>query len=643
MATVACPCEFTVGHSRPISNRTHAKITVLFPCGAAEDLPQFANSLRETLSRPEFQPFHIKLDRVGRFATRDYETVHLGSSNSSRSEAIWRAVSEPAENTHNCKRTTYVPHMTLGQTTRRTDSVAFLTGKAARLIEGHDLRWLVDSVVLLQKNTERGGAMEVYAQIPIGARTALVPKALPSLATPSYHFDGSHWTPRTPPASPARASFTAATYNILHDPAFPFPSRLTAVINALLECDADLVCLQEVTDDALALITADAQIRARWPWCSRGASAVLESERNVVLLAKEDSAFEWTRVELGGKHKACIVARLCFQLQHSTTNKSVVVVGVHLSAGRTPPARQKRQEELTKLLAYLREHHHSDEWLVIGDSNSQVDESHIDFNATLLDCWAETVGGDGATYDPTKNLLASATARNNQTAERYDRVFVREEGWLEIKSEGLSLFGIPEQGRDVGSDHWGLRAVVDIRDEGQAKGSTTSALARIPDHPALPPAGTVLTDLELHNLCVENGCIPTEAHNIAYQNALDTLRGFLDDLCSRSQPISQPSADSNPSTSTSAPSAVRLVLAPVGSFAMGYHTPDSDIDCVVVGNVNPNTFWGLIRSRIRAAGGQGPVKLRRFVKDALVQMMELQVDLVKVDLQYCPAANLIEW
>ena len=37
------------------------------------------------------------------------------------------------------------------------------------------------------------------------------------------------------------------------------------------------------------------------------------------------------------------------------------------------------------------------------------------------------------------------------------------------------------------------------------------------------------------------------------------------------------------------------------------------------------------------------VRLRRFVKDASVQMMELDVNGIKMDVQYCPAGKLIDW
>jgi poly(A) polymerase Pap1 len=152
--------------------------------------------------------------------------------------------------------------------------------------------------------------------------------------------------------------------------------------------------------------------------------------------------------------------------------------------------------------------------------------------------------------------------------------------------------------------------------------------------PALPLLSTTLAEIELYNFCAEHGYFPSEAQDDALGHAVETLRAFISDA---SSPV--PAIDS-----IANPSIVRLVVTPVGSFAMGYHNTGSDVDCIVVGNINPGTFWNLMRRKFCAAvRGTGPVQLRRFVKDASVQMMELEVHGVKMDLQYCPAGKLIDW
>ena len=207
-----------------------------------------------------------------------------------------------------------------------------------------------------------------------------------------------------------------ATYNILHDPAFPFTSRLPYVVDAVLESNADIICLQEVADQSLFLLLQDDQIRRRWPWCTRHDRSVMESERNIVVLASKDFAFKWMRVELGGKHEACVVAQLLDQ-HDSGSEKSIVVAAVHLSAGRSPAILEMKRDEMTRLLAYLQEHHAADDWVIVGDVNCRSFEALVSNDSSILDVWEETVATAGATYDPQTNPIAAATARDSRTPQ----------------------------------------------------------------------------------------------------------------------------------------------------------------------------------------------------------------------------------
>ena len=524
----------------------------------------------------ELQPFHITLNKVGRFTTRDYETIYLGTSNPVKVQALWSAVNKTLE--YDTKGCSYVPHMTLGQTARNSDAIAFLTDKGNKLLERHEFTWLVDSVALLRKWEDKDGRMELCAQISIGRHVEVAPRDHAIQGTPTYYYDdSSSWIPRStnPPISP-RTCLTVATYNILHDSDFPFPGRLPHILDVLLESDANVICLQEVTDESLDLILRDDRIRYRWPWSSRNPTFVMESQRNVVMFAEERFGFDWTRVELGGKHKACVVARLC--CSESQLKRYIVIVGVHLTAGLTIQTLAKKREEVAVLLAYLRQHHADDEWVIVGDVNWPSDKDFPEADS-MLDVWGEVIGEGGATYDPTRNFLAGATARFSRDPQRYDRAFLKKGGGLVVEPKGLSLFG-----NGMGSDHWGLRAVIHVRE------STSSDVdARVKTHaisPSLRPLPTSFTEHDLRELCSRMGYFPSDTQDSTFQNAVDTLRAFLTDNKSISA--------SSSSSATPQPSVIRLVVAPVGSFAMGYHTPHSDVDCIVVGNINPGTFWSLV-------------------------------------------------
>lgn len=468
--------------------------------------------------------------------------------------------------------------------------------------------------------------LEMYTQIPLGKDNNLfVPQSYGISSGSSYHFDGTSWA-ATIPSPSLTTSIALATYNILHDASFSSITRFPAIRDAILEANADIICLQEVADDILWAIMADPALRKQFRWCSRAEGAVMESERNVVLLAREDFGFEAVRVELG-THKAAFVARL------HTACGILAIVGIHLTAGRAAPILQKKRQELSTLLAYLRLHHASDEWAVIGDTN-WPDSEPFPFEDKLADVWNMTGGG---TYDPTTNILAAATTHDSRSPQRYDRILLKRGGVLSAVERDLRLFGLPSPGQGPASDHWGVAATLAVQDPLIALAPKQTA--PVPSLSILP---TSLNNVELHNLCAEHSCFPSDDHNQKLAHAVTTLRNLL----SNTSP-SAPAPDSDtpkPATSPNA-SVVRLVVAPVGSFAMGYHNPGSDVDCVVVGNINPGTFWSLVRWKIRitAPNAAETVRLRRFVKDASVQMMELEVDGVKMDIQYCPAGKLIDW
>jgi endonuclease/exonuclease/phosphatase family metal-dependent hydrolase len=479
------------------------------------------------------------------------------------------------------------------------------------------LSWIVDSVALLRRCNDE--TMEMYAQIPICKGNTLVAREYGISGTLTYH-NAHGWLPTISIPS-SNTSLTLATYNVLHDPSFPLQHRFTALRDAILNSLADMICLQEVSDEFLSSLLGDSQIKEHFRWCSRSDKAIMESERNVVLLARESYGFEWVRIELGGKHKAALVACL------RTPLGTVVIAGVHLSAGCAAPILQKKKEELSALVDYLHRNHASDEWIVVGDMN-WPDSEPFPLEDELTDVW---VMAGGATYDPTTNALAAASARESREPQRYDRILIKRGGSLSVALESLEIFGFPLPNAGPPSDHWGLKATIQVH----AIHNPITDIITAADTTSVAPLtllSTTLTDAELRDLCAQHGCFPSAAQDSVLLRAGKTLRAFVSDLSST------PAMGSIVNSSI-----VKLIVVPVGSFAMGYHNPGSDVDCVVVGNISPQTFWNLMRRKIRTVvGGADAIRLRRFVKDASVQMMELEIYGVKIDVQFCPAGRLID-
>jgi poly(A) polymerase Pap1 len=91
----------------------------------------------------------------------------------------------------------------------------------------------------------------------------------------------------------------------------------------------------------------------------------------------------------------------------------------------------------------------------------------------------------------------------------------------------------------------------------------------------------------------------------------------------------------------SAMSDIPMVIVPVGSYALGVWTTESDIDCLCIGTISSKTFFKLARQRLAKAQDQGVHVLRK-VEANTGTMLELSVNGVAMDLQYCPAARVVE-
>jgi hypothetical protein len=70
-------------------------------------------------------------------------------------------------------------------------------------------------------------------------------------------------------------------------------------------------------------------------------------------------------------------------------------------------------------------------------------------------------------------------------------------------------------------------------------------------------------------------------------------------------------------------------------------TYGSDIDCLCIGTISSKTFFKLALQRLLKAHDQG-VRILRNVEANTGTMLELSVSGVAMDLQYCPAANVVE-
>ncbi|KAL2159875.1 hypothetical protein VTH06DRAFT_2008 [Thermothelomyces fergusii] len=482
------------------------------------------------------------------------------------------------------------------------------------------------------------------------------------------------WVPFPPP------ELVVASYNVLAEFEWP-PSEARyplLVRNILAEsARADVLVLQEVTDGFLSYLLSDQQVRAAYPFCSHGPPhqddiEPLPSYLNIVVLAA--TPFDWEYVPLSRKHKGALVARFRRVGRFDRGRfRPVVLAAVHLVRGLVDGAVATKKADIRRLLGYLSNNYPGHPWIVAGDFNLTTSPASVDAavkagaiseqsaahlasldslfsDAGLVDAWRNAVGDGpdddgptdaqrGATWDPTANGMAAATAANSASAwpQRYDRILVRGEGLLEVS--GFNMFGFLTERQDGGSelfasDHWGVRCTLDMRglgDGGDDDPSEEVSELIVPVVPEEAPehmasAGSVREALAALQV------IPGEDEAAERKRALDLLESVILDV---------PAADAAAAAAAGARSQPAVVVVPVGSYALGVWTSSSDMDVLCIGPFSSNTFFALASQRIRRAAARG-IRILRRVRAHTGTMLELEVRGVKVDLQYCPAASVAE-
>ena len=346
-----------------------------------------------------------------------------------------------------------------------------------------------------------------------------------------------------------------------------------------------------------------------------------------------------------------------------------MVAGVHLTAGLTDGAVAAKKSQIKILTSYLERHHSNDPWIVTGDFNlvtstytldaalgdKSITEETVDVlssieaaisDAGLLDAWSfarieaadqtnptdgEVLyeGEEGATFDPQNNRLAAGTTTtSHDRPQRYDRILVRPQDVLTIGR--FNHFGLPEivDGVQIfASDHYGVRAKVKIADgtatntANTIDGLETSTVEHKRASTTLSESSSISSALAIHSM------FPTDEQTKQRQNAFEILQQTLLGTIDAAEDSVQPD--------------IPFVMVPVGSYALGVWTSDSDIDCLCIGTISSKTFFKLARQRIIRAEYRG-VRILRKVEASTGTMLELSVNGVLMDLQYCPAAQVVE-
>ncbi|SPO02626.1 related to poly(A) polymerase [Cephalotrichum gorgonifer] len=686
-------------------------INLVYPFVPIQDLPAAVERVVAGLGAwkskrgPQASDIQLNLAAASYFEHKHSNTIYLHDSDPDRDSALTQLRSSVLQGLGHKNVGSYTAHMSVGQTEdAQSDAHKFLMEKLALLPAQ---QWSAEHLVVLTRDREGQGPsmMRFWGAIDL-RQTRLVQDASSvglyedrasvrgaTRATPvtnqtyTYSLSDETWIPAVTSgpnllvASPE--TLIVATYNVLAEFIHPITrERYPLLIDNLLgtAAAADILVLQEVTDDFLTHLLADDRLRSRYAFVSHGPPGQpdldpLPSLLNQVILSK--FPFELDLLPLKKQHKVSLIATFpsIAKQQADGVHHPLVLATCHLSRGLTDGAVSTKKGELQRIIEHLHRNHHDSPWILAGDFNlatsrytinaalekrsiSQhtVDQIHS-IEQMLLDCglsdaWAvarcevgessddfrrpkdvrQTYEGEqGATFDPTENKLAAelvGTGFGNRP-QRYDRILVKADGLFHVA--GFSMFGFPAAATDnisgmpCASDHWGVRCL--LRATSESSGVDSGPMT-VPVETKRAPEGLGGPE-ELKEYLSEIGGFPTEEDEAARTRAFETLKSAI------LSAIGPKSTQEDGRERQGPP----LVVTPVGSFALGVWSRDSDVDCLCIGPFSSRTFFSVVTRYLRSAEG---IRVLRKVKANTGVMLELEVGGVKMDLQYCAAASIAE-
>ncbi|MGW2705244.1 poly(A) polymerase [Streptomyces sp. NPDC001340] len=312
-----------------------------------------------------------------------------------------------------------------------------------------------------------------------------------------YAWDGGDWVPARSPRGvasdpvPGSAGVRVLTWNTLWDrydaDRIDSARRRPLLLAALRDADADIIALQEVDAELLAVLLREPWVREGWTLGTdpRGRDV---DDCGLLLLSRlpvREAAHHTL-----GPHKAVTA------LVVTAGARPLVVAATHLSSDHSENGAGRRDAELNRIaegLAGL-----DADLVLMGDFNDGGDTPQLTLG--MRDAWSEAHGaGDTTpTFDPGTNPLAAVSSLTGR-ASRLDRVLLRGEGLRVRRAQRCG--DVPTAEGLYVSDHYGVRAEVavggpdaDAADRLDARPTPCTALAWLPPRELWPPLQDIRRD-----------------------------------------------------------------------------------------------------------------------------------------------------
>ncbi|MFJ9802294.1 poly(A) polymerase [Streptomyces wuyuanensis] len=248
--------------------------------------------------------------------------------------------------------------------------------------------------------------------------------------------------------APASAGLRVLTWNTLWDrydsDRIDTARRRPLLLQALRDADADVIALQEVEAELLAMLLGAAWVRESYTLgTDPGGKDVGDCG---LLLLSRLPVREAALLSLG-PHKAAAAVVV------ETADGPATVAATHLSSDHSENGAARRETELGRLAEALAGV--EGEVLLLGDFNDGGDTPATALG--LRDAWTEAYGPADRTptFDPAVNPLAAVSSRSGRPG-RLDRVLLRAEG---LRVDAAALMGdSPAPDGLYASDHYGVVA-----------------------------------------------------------------------------------------------------------------------------------------------------------------------------------------
>lgn len=663
-------------------------VNLIYPFAQVDALPRAAEAIRSAVQGVE--PFRIQLSAADAFQHRHDNTIFLYDDDEERDNHLKRLRQSVLFRLGQKDQGNYRTHMTIGQSEDTNESWHHFLLQKAKLLPG--VEWEIDHLHLLVRERVQQGD-SVSSQMKVSATISLrdgsmerlvVPQALydefpsspPEEGTAYFCDGGETWKKASPDlkfAQPESSDdFAVSTYNVLAEFQHP-PSqkRYPLLAKNILsrQAKADVLVLQEVTDDFLCYLLQAEDISSTFPFYSHGPPDVpLPSHNNIVVLSRHP--FDWETVPFNREHKRAHVVKFRNIGRWDDGDFTpLILAGLHLTHGLKDGPIAAKKWEVDRTFKHLAQHYADHPTILAGDFNIPTSSftisealeknavsahavTHLrNIDATMAqkgfsDAWTVSQlekgaseeeeiestfeGEQGATYDPTANALAAEIvgSGSGMRPQRIDRILFKEDDFIKVLH--FNKFGHITEVDDqdevpktlYASDHWGLRTVFRLGFE--AKTSRSAAPQLVPVQ--LKTAQASLAEPTALPKALERiDAIPSDEEVEVRAAAFQLLKDVLLDT----------------SSAEGGQSNTALFLVPVGSYGLSVWTSSSDVDCLCIGPFSSSTFFSLATQRLRRAADKG-IRIIRRVKANTGTMLELELGGFKFDLQYASAHAVAE-